>query len=234
MLSRTRLTLSASPLPVVCRKKRPELSLFSGPSAVLSHTQQGRQCSHAAGWPCGMQEEAAKAGGALSSAGWTSQLAVLSHTRSLLSWMDLPAGCALTHKRSPQLDGPLTRPPSWLCSHTHALSSAGWTSQLAVLSHTPSASWTSPSRAAGALTHPAGPVSFTSPCGMQEEAARAEPALRPLAVLSHTQQGRQCSHTPGWPRACALSWTDLSHSLTSPYSMQEEVARVQPNVASQS
>ena len=38
--------------------------------------------------------------------------------------------------------------------------------------------------------------------------------------------------------ACALAHTlsrmvDRSHSSTSPYSMQEEVARVQPNVAGQ-
>ena len=89
---------------------------------------------------------------------------------------------------------------------------------------------------------------------------------QPLAELSHSQQGRQCSHTPllagsapayimwegaGWGQphvagqkpaqlACALTHThslsrvDRSHSSTSPYSMQEEVARVQPNVAGQS
>ena len=186
---------------------------------------------------------------------------------SLLSWMDLPAGGALTHTLSPQLGGP----PSWLCSPTHpqpvgplllgppALSRTRLARsasplpvecrkklpELSRLSGPLQCSHT-PSRAASALTHPAGPVPALSagrtshtasplpivcrkklPGYSQMWPARAEPVLRPLAVLSHTQQGRQCSltslHHVGRSRLhCCLgrsssSPLQCSHTLIQPH-----------------
>ena len=92
-------------------------------------------------------------------------------------------------------------------------------------SHSPSQSSLTASRAASALTHQCWLAGSAPAYIMWEGAGWGQPHV---AGQKPAQLACALTHTH------SLSRVDRSHSSTSPYSMQEEVARVQPNVAGQS